>query len=165
MGVVVTRILHLGIVDVPYVDKEAPAAQRKRIKAGKPPAANELTTGDVAEILEDKYHVMEVFYELHKDDIAKNLENSVAGALETIMLGGPSDIDPFGGGTSEIDERFNDFLTNREMEKLGYEGVPTQAALDGVNHRLKHPYAKKNKRRPSFIDTGLYQRSFKSEVE
>lgn len=160
-----TRILHLGVVDVPYVDKEAPAAQRKRIKAGKRPASNELTTGDVAEILEDKYHVMEVFYELHKDDVAKDLEKSVAGALETILLGGPSDVDPFGGATNKIEERFTDFLTNREMEKLGYHGVPTQAAIEGVNHRLKHPYAKKNKRRPSFIDTGLYQRSFKAEVE
>lgn len=160
-----TRILHLGVVDVPYVDKEAPAAQRKRIKAGKPPAANELTTGDVAEILEDKYHVMEVFYEVHKDDIAKDLEKSVEGALETIMMSGPSDVDPFGDATSKIDERFTDFLTNREMEKLGYPGVPTQAALDGVNHRLKHPYAAKNKRRPSFVDTGLYLASFKSEVE
>lgn len=159
------RILHLGVIDIPYVDKEKPAARRKRLKAGKPPAPDELTTGDVAEILEDKYHVMEVFYEVHKDDVAKDLEESVAGALETIMMGGPSDIDPFGGATSKIDERFTDFLTNREMEKLGYEGVPTQAALEGVNHRLKHPYAKKNKRRPSFIDTGLYQASFKSEVE
>lgn len=159
-----SRVLHLGVVDVAYVDAETPAASRKRIKAGKPPAANEMTTGDVAEILEAKYHVMQVFYELHKDDVAKDFEHSVAGALETVMLGGPPSADPFGDATGKIEERFRDFLTNREMERLGYQGVPTQAAIDGVNHRKKHPYSSKNKRRPSFVDTGLYQASFKAEV-
>lgn len=165
MGAIVTRMLNLGVVDVPYVDAETPAASRKRIKAGKPPASNELTTGDVAEILEDRYHVKEVFYELHKQDIADDLAKSVASALETIVMGGPADVDPFGAATSKIDERFSDFLTNREMEQLGYADVPTKAAIDGVNHRKKHPYASKNKRRPSFIDTGLYQASAKSWVE
>lgn len=165
MGPQLSRFLNLGVVDVPYVDAEKPATQRKRIKAGKPPEPNEMTTGDVAEILEAKYHVMEIFYEMHKEDVAKDLAESVVGALETIMMGGPADLDALGGATSKIEERFRDFLTNREMEKLGYPGVPTQAALDGVNHRFKHPYAQKNKRRPSFVDTGLYQASFKAEVE
>lgn len=160
-----SRILHLGVVDVPYVDAETPAASRKRLKAGKPPAPNELTTGDVAEILEAKYHVMEVFFNLHQEDVAKDLEKSVAGALETLFAGGPIYVDPFGGATSKIEERFRDFLTNREMERLGYPGVPTQAAIDGVNHRKKHPYSSKNLRRPSFVDTGLYQASFKAEVD
>lgn len=162
-----TRTLHLGVIEVPYVDKEKPMSTASRMKKGlkRPEHANELTTGDVAEILEDQYHVKEIFYELHKEDIAKDLANSVAGALETIMMGGPQDVDPFGGATSKIDERFSDFLTNREMEQIGYKGVPTLAAIEGVNHRLKHPYSRKNPRRPSFIDTGLYQASSKSWID
>jgi hypothetical protein len=38
------------------------------------------------------------------------------------------------------------------------------AALHGVSHRFKHPYARRA-RRPSFIDTGLYQNSFAAWVD
>jgi len=48
------------------------------------------------------------------------------------------------------------------METLGYPGVPTRAALMGVNSRLKK---RRGKRRPSFRDTGLYQASFMAWVD
>jgi hypothetical protein len=54
---------------------------------------------------------------------------------------------------------FSNFLALQEVEKLGIPGVPTQAALKGISHRLKHPYRKSNPRRPSFVDTGEYMRS------
>jgi len=49
----------------------------------------------------------------------------------------------------------------KEVEKLGIPGVPTKAALRGVNHRLKHPYRRRGAR-PSFVDTSLYMSSFKA---
>src|ERR1019366_9125915 len=113
-------VLHLGVIDLPYtVSKRS------------------VTTGDVAEWLEKKYHVMEVFYRQHEGDVARDVEKSVAGALESLLLGAPPSIDPFGAGTSKIEDGFKQFLSSREMEGLGYPGVPTGAALAGVSHRFK----------------------------
>jgi hypothetical protein len=53
----------------------------------------------------------------------------------------------------------------QEIESMGLRGVPTKAALKGINHRLRHPYRKSNPRRPSFVDTGLYVASFRAWME
>lgn len=153
---VMTLILHLGVADVPY--NLRPSRRRKS-------AAGTKTTGDVAEILEAKYHIMEVFFEEEKTGIAADLEDGLVGAVESLMMGAPVRLDPFGSGTSAIEDRFKTFLSTSAIEKLGIPGVPTQAAIQGVSHRLKRPRAKTNPRRPSFIDTGLFQASFKSWVE
>jgi hypothetical protein len=145
-------ILHLGVADVPYAD---PGTKKK---------SGSLTTGDVAEILEAKYGVMGHFVDLHGADIARELENSVLGAIESLIAGAPASHDAFGTATSEIEEIFRAMLSNRELDKLGIPGVPTAAAKRGVSHRFKRPYARR-KERPSFIDTGLYQDSFKAWVE
>ena len=151
-----TVSLHLGVVDMPY--------------AHDPKGTS---TGDVAEILEARYHVMEVFFELHRNEIAADMEKSVAGAIDTLMAGAPpQNASPFAGAESGIERRFKDFLLTREIETLGIPGVPTQAALDGVSHRFKNPrYVRKGKklvkrpRRPSFIDTGLYETAMKAWFE
>lgn len=168
-----TRTLHLGVIDVPYVEREAPARRKARLaknaKASKKlrihvPPENK-TTGDVATILEAKYGVMEAFYDNNEEVIVGDLTESLAGALEDVLAGAPiGDRDPFAEGSSKIEERFKEFLSSREAERVGIEGTPTAAARAGVNHRLKHPYAKSNPRRPSFIDTGLYQASMKAWV-
>lgn len=137
-------ILHLGVVDVPYVDE-----------GGK-------TTGDIAEILEAKYHVMGIFYEQHKEDIARALEVSVQGALENLLLGSPIGSNSLGSAESEIKHLFSRFLESKEMDTLGYPGVPTQASLKGVSHRFKR---KRGPVRPSFIDTGLYETNFAAWVD
>lgn len=158
--------LHLGVVDVPYVKNEPVRSRNKRLKRQEHPSGEHVTTGDVADILEDEYHPMEVFFELHGQDIADRMAASIDGAMENLLIaGGPVTADVFGDLTSGIEDDFKAFLTNKEMDALGYPGVPTQASLKGVNHRLKHPYAKRNKSRPSFVDTGLYQASFKAWVD
>jgi hypothetical protein len=131
-------VIHLGVTDVTY-------------------ATGAKTTGDVAEILEDKYHIMQVFYEQHKEDVAEDLEQSLSGAMESMMAGAPPSNRPFGSAEAAIEERFKRFLSEAEMDALGYPGVPTAAALAGVSHRFK---TKKGSPRPSFIDTGLFQSSF-----
>lgn len=139
--------LHLGVIDIPYdhTDKGT-------------------TTGDVAEILEAKYHPMEIFYALHQQQIADDVAGGVEGVLETLMMTGKvQDLEvALQGACSKIDERFKDFLSNKEMESIGVPGVPTKAALAGKTSRKKR---KKGSPRPSFIDTGLYQASFKSWVD
>lgn len=169
-----TVVLHLGVIDVPYVEKEPEGRRKKRLAKNakrvlpeklRHPKATEKTTGDVATILEAKYGVMGAFYENNELAIVADLEVSLRDSLEGLIAGGqPIGLDPFGDATSKIEEKFKDFLSSREAERVGIEGTPTRAARRGVNHRFKHPYAKGNPRRPSFIDTGLYQASMKAWV-
>ena len=143
-------VLHLGVIDQPY--NEPPGKGQKRIGAE--------TTGDVAEILEKKYHVMEVFYGKYKADIAKDLETSLVGALENLLMGAPATADPFASASSKIENKFRKFLTNKEMD--GRAGIPTEASLLGISHRFKRM---RGPPRPSFIDTGLYENSFKAWID
>lgn len=145
--------LHLGVMDVPYNSSEG------------------VSTGDVAEFLENKYHLMEVFFEENKDKIARALEDAMAGALENLLAGAPVVSNPMASAEQDIKAMFDDFLSLREVERTGIPGVPTKAALEGVSHRFK---GKKNKgkgggnpgeRRSSFVDTGLYVASFRVWLE
>lgn len=149
--------LVMGVIDIPYAN--APRDPDTKAKSGTQ------TTGDVAGWLEEKYGLMQHFYDAHQTDIAADFENALAGALETVLMGGPAPRDVFAGATSKVEERFKTFLSSKEAERVGMAGVPTQAALNGVNHRLKHPYRKSNPRRPSFIDTGMFQASMKAWTE
>lgn len=149
--------LHLGVVDHNYTNSE-----------------KSISTGDVAEILEDHYGVLTGFSVTNTQQIADVLADSYAGALETIVMGGVSN-DPAASGMSKISTMMKQYLTTREAEWVlapGVKGhpVPTLAALKGVRTRYKDPTSilkkvlkgKKTKvgvRRPSFIDTGLYENS------
>lgn len=150
-----TITIHLGVIDVPYAN--APATGKRNKKS----AAN-ITTGDVAEILEHQYGVMEAFVDLNRPKVMQALEDSLQDALEMQLLGGPSGGDLFGPATSAIESEFKQALSERFLD--GLPGVPTKAAEAGVSHRFKHPYAKRPAR-PSFTDTGLYQASMKSWVD
>jgi len=161
----------LGVIDIPYAnnatEKKIPQAKRgKKNQPIKPKVeSGTQTTGDVAQWLENKYGIMDTFAWAQLPDIAKAMEESIAGSLETLIMGGKAGENPFKSAESEITTMFKKFLETGAIEHMGIEGVPTQAALDGVNHRLKHPNSKENPRRESFIDTGAYQQSFKAWVE
>jgi hypothetical protein len=163
-------VLYLGVIDVPYANE----AQKEKIPHAKKGKKNKpikpktqtgtQTTGDVAEILEAKYGIMGTFAFMRLPDIAKELENSIAGELESLMMGGSGSSNPFKSAESAIEAMFKNFLAKGDIEHAGIEGVPTQAAKDGVNHRLARPYAKGNPRRESFVDTGTYSASFKAWI-
>lgn len=151
-------ILHLGVIDQPYNQRPAPS-NRKRPKV----AAGMQTTGDVAGWLETRYHVMEIFYEVHKDDVfAKALEDSVEGALQSLLMGAPATIDIYGSATSAIEIAFKKFIDTKEMDSIGVAGVPTHASIIGIRSRFKN---RRDPGRPSFQDTGLYETSFKAWVD
>jgi hypothetical protein len=143
--------LNLGVVEVSYSGKGS------------------ISTGEVAEILEDEYSVMGNFVALHMPEIEESVEVSFSEAIESLMAGAPSTIDPLGDAVQDIQALFGDYLDNEEIAQTGQEGVPTQAALDGVRTSLKNKKElngrSKSKirgtRRPSFIDTGLYRNSFR----
>jgi hypothetical protein len=144
-------ILHLGVLEFPYAEKGT------------------VNTGDVAEILEDKYGVMEVFSELHHEEIENALVDSVSDAIENIMNGAYESNNIYGDAEGAIEKIFKlTYLDNEEMAGL-IDGVPTQASLDRRSLRFKDKISKNKKKlptkRPSFIETGLYQSSFKAWVD
>jgi hypothetical protein len=167
-------ILHLGVIDIAYIAPQPTGPQRKAPKrVPKKPRAKiharwrakyaNLTTGDVAEILEAKYHIFQNFYQIHEQDVANDVTDSMQGAVESYLMGAPLNLNPFGSATSSIENRMKQFLANSEMEKIGFPGVPTQAALEGFNPRFKNP--RTGVRRPSFIATGLLQASMTAWVD
>ena len=160
--------LHLGVIDVPYqiFDQGKPVphpktgAQNHPVK-GEP---EHPTTGQVAEQLEDEYGVMQVFFDQNQGQIADHLANAVAGAIETAMMGGSVDLmDSLSAGLGNIERDFRNYIDLEEISKSGVPGVPTKAALLGINHRMKKPTT--HVRRPSFRDTGQYQASFKAWID
>jgi len=162
--------LNIGVIDVPYAYE-----QEHLTKKGKPfkkrrKVTLSITTGEVAEYLEDHYAVMETFFEAYRDRIEESLVEAVLGDLDNVLNNRPANPEIFAPACSEIEAWFKHYLSSREAEyQASLKGptlaVPTQAALAGVNHRLAHPYAGSNPRRPSFIDTGLYQASVKVWIE
>jgi len=151
--------LHLGVVDVPYAHSTAPASGKK------PPTSpgSTLSTGDIAEILEARYGIMETFFEMHAQEIADDMRDALQGKLEDILLGAPIDVGGelfTAGELGAIEEKFRKMLDNRELDGK-VAGVPTAAAQAGVSHRFLHPYAKRPSR-PSFINTGQYQAAFRA---
>jgi hypothetical protein len=157
--------IHLGVTEIPYTIAYTPKA--KKLKAGhrkfQPSYGKGKTTGDIAEILEANYGIMGAFATKYMPDIIGSLEKSYAGALKNILMGAPTAA-PAEQSMSWIQDKFKTFLTNKEMEGISRAGkypIPTKASLMGVSHRFKMPYAKRPPR-PSFIDTGLYQSSFRA---
>lgn len=152
-------ILKFGVLDIPYGD----AASYREAKRRKPKTLQgSLTTGDVAEILEKNYNIMEFFWNIYGDEVGDALLKSVEGAAESALMGAPTTLDPYGSASSEIEEMFRRMLTEQRMD--GQPGIATEAAKAGVSHRFKHPYARRPPR-PSFIDTSLFEGSFRAWVD
>ena len=130
-----SRTLNVGVIDIPHPGGE---------KSG-------LTTGDLAEILEGKYELYSGFVELHQEQIADVLAESFDDALDTLIGAGVALPNPMADAEQKVTAMLRDYFDREEIAKLNGDGVPTQAALKGVNHRLK---LSRGPRRPSFIDTG-----------
>ena len=152
--------LHLGVVEQPYGQ------------------AGAKTTSDVAEILESKYGLFSAFVDIHQPVIEHELENSLAGALETMFGQRRPDFDriragAFNSGMAALEELFRDAI-DMQVYNGKLPGVPTQAALNGVRHAWKRPYKRTGRRRgkvqpgtprASFFDTGLFSSSFRAWVD
>lgn len=137
MGVYAMKVC-LGVIDMPYDYGDTSA-----------------TTYEVAEELQDRYQLFTHFFESHKKEICAEVGEALAWSLiNHIQHGAPLTQGELLGETME---QFNIFLEQEEMAGLSIDGVPTQAALEGKNSRLK---IERGERRPSFIDGGLFKSSF-----
>lgn len=141
--------LSLGVMDVPYDD--------------------EATTYEVAKKLEARYHVMGVFVDKDYDVIQQIVVDSFLDEIDNMKMGKPKPtiMDRTFG---RIEERFRDFLDMDEWQQITGETI--MAARLGLTSRKKGgdllpmdgfmPSAEMNGPRPAFIDTGLYQSSFRA---
>ncbi|MGQ3662115.1 hypothetical protein [Citrobacter braakii] len=133
----------LGVIDMPYDYGDTSA-----------------TTYEVAEDLQERYQIFTHFWEAHVDDIVPEVGEAVGLALiNHIKYGAPM---PGGELLGETMKAFNVFLEGEEMAGLSVDGVPTLAALEGKNSRLK---IERGERRPSFIDGGLFKSSFVAWID
>lgn len=139
-------VLNIGVIDLPHPGGE---------KTG-------MTTGDLAEGLEQEYELYSGFVELHQQDITDALTDSMQDALDAIIGAGVALPNPFAAAEQQVVVMMKRFFDNEEIAKLPRAGVPTKAALDGVNHRLKQ---RKGQRRPSFIDTGALRNASDAWIE
>ncbi len=149
-------ILHLGVIDLPYT--KAPGRR----------ASRSVTTGDVATFLENRYHVMEVFYLENEQPVADAVAESLQGAVESLLMGGPPTLDPFGGAASKIEDIMKQFVATGQIETVGIAGVPTQASIDRASGRRRSARFKRRRATGasvSFVDSGLYNTSMKAWID
>ena len=143
--------LHLGVENVAYSDPDAKGAT---------------TTGQVAEILEGKYHVMRLFVELHGQEIADALAKDMANSMDAMLNNERMSKIPLAGAMGQIESGFRDYLSADEWQKTSGQAIA--AAQNGVSHRFKKVKGAKAKARgprPAFISTGLYSASFRAEIK
>ncbi len=133
-------VLHVGVLDTPH---------------------GKITTAELAEILERKYALFSQFVDLEFDAIEQVLLEDYEAQLHATLNSLPV-VAPFAEAGSKITALFVKFLDTEEIVKSGVPGVPTQAALNGRNSRLKN---RKGARRTSFIDTSVLRASLLAWVE
>ncbi len=137
--------LEVGVIDGPHgVGKEA------------------ITVHELAEILEAKYALFSQFVELEFDAIDQALGDSLEKQIHAMMVGQPLPDNPFADVGDKLTADFVRFIETEGIVKSGVPGVPTEAALEGRNSRLK---GRKGPRRTSFIDTSVLVRSLRVWVE
>jgi hypothetical protein len=132
--------LVLGVVEVPYAEGRE-------------------DTGEVAEILEGKFHVMQTFVDMKMDQIVGFIENGIVGALESQLLGAPAGHDTYGSAMSEVEELFHTYIDKEE------HGIQTKAKLaPKAGARRKRQY-RQVASKITFVDSGLYRNNFKAWIE
>lgn len=141
--------IYLGVIDIPY------------------DFSKKSTTGSVAAILEEKYGILSSFVETHQTEIRSDLQDAMANGIQEMINTGSFDNKAFYTAFSKIQNGMKQFLSTQEIERVGIKGVPTEAALKGITHRIKKVRRgrvrlrnKNQTRRPSFIDTGLMESSY-----
>ena len=137
--------LHLGVLDLAYADSDSQGE----------------TTGDVAGYIENKFHVMRIFVEENMDDIALEVGKRLAGEIESLVQGRPPIESPV-VEFPKVEMMFRDFLDSNEIQTIFTHRIV--AADKGYSTRKKKK-GEARPPRPAFIDTGLYQTSFRSWMD
>ena len=111
------------------------------------------TVQEVAHAIEKRYGVMQKFVEVNESLVGDQVAAMLVRRLEGDSINNQR-IEP-------IIKAFQDDLVNKKFDGLIRE-VPTKASLEGRGWRRNSP--KRQKGRPSFIDTESYKNSFTSVI-
>jgi len=138
---------------------------------------NGITSYGLGNILEEKYTLFSAFVDIHQQEISNQLSESLAGAMETFLATGNMPKNPFNAAGEELTLSLKKYIYTEELAGK-VAGVPTQAALEGISTRTmngknprkvkggqKFKRVKTGVRRPSFIDTGIFEASTKVWIE
>jgi hypothetical protein len=146
-------VLHMGFLNTPYT-KQAIAAPMAAAKAHEAKSRRHYsktkTTQSVANILENKYGILEKFMELYEDDITdiihEKLDSFIIQSLsEKRKVTSERMVQYMKPNTVRIEKMFRGFLDRDET------GETVKAAM--------------KRSKPPFIRTGLYRASFRSWVD
>lgn len=143
-----------------------------------PEPQGDITSYDLGKILESKYGLFSNFYKLHEKDIGEDIDSAFSKAVDSVMNGDErSAVGQIMKAGEKITDKLHNFISLREIEKMGIPGVPTEAALLGLSLRTKNdkPIGKAKKgvkykqvkgpRRPSFMYSGVFEASLKAWIE
>jgi hypothetical protein len=131
-------ILHFGVQDVPHLDQRH-------------------TTGDIADFLESKYGLFQVFYDIHEREILSLLAQSAANtAFDILRRGAPRTMNLYAGGAAKIKTMLREDIAMSKFDGR-IPGVPTAAALACKSKRFKSGYTRGRRSRASFVDTGIFE--------
>jgi hypothetical protein len=135
------------------------------IEAEKPYADGGKTVGDVAQILEDKFDVMQIFADQNEEMIARSLEAVFAGAVESAIAGKYEELNVLGEKNytmyGNIIERFHEFIDRQEHGIL-LKKQTEKTAKAGA--RFKRQYRKVSNSL-AFYETGAYEGHFGAWVD
>jgi hypothetical protein len=122
------------------------------------------SSSQVAIELETRYRIVETFYNLEEDNlIIPLLADDYRDLLDAQMSGLQTVATVTTRTTDKIEQRFRRNLTGRRYDGV-IRGVPTRTSQRGISHLRLKPSAARGSR-PSFVNTGLYMRSFKAWEE
>ena len=135
------------------------------------PEPGGITSYGLGKILEEKYTLFSSYVEMHHKDIENELCEALVGAFETYQATGHIAKQPFDAAGQELSLGLKQFIYKEELAGK-VAGVPTQAALEGVTTRKvgrgkksKFKRTKTGVRRPSFIDSGIFEASTKVWID
>jgi hypothetical protein len=142
-------VIHMGFINTPYIraNMTAPmSAARAHEKKSRRHYSKTKTAQQVANILEDKYGILEKFMEEYDDRIKESLHAKAKDfILQSLTQKGKLASDRMAQymkpNTSQIEKMFRGFLDRNET------GIGVAVAS--------------KKGRPAFIDSGVYRASFR----
>jgi hypothetical protein len=159
--------VELGFINTPYTDitihRPMTAAREESRRPRRRHFRKTMTAEDIGAILEDKYHILDVFWKLHQKDVLAVLRETILSRIKRMLTGRSTISDRTFTGVAkpafkDIEKAFRNFLDKKEMDALGIPGVPTKASLIGTTGGK---FKTLRPGRPSFVATGIYRASFR----
>jgi hypothetical protein len=147
--------LNFGFEDYPYSvlgTAKSPLAKYsvyKKRRYSKRYGENK-TTGEVAQELEEKYGILDMFFEMEEDNIDDIIEDTFFEYAENVMMMQDYDKHALHERVAKLENKFKYALSNRRFDGR-ITGAPTKASL--------------KEGRASFIKSGLYRQSFRAWVD